>query len=60
MNHHIVMLPSERGNNRVYDACTTFTVAAKTPGTTSKVTVSYTEPTTGRTLKASTHISSYR
>ena len=54
------MFSLERGNNRVYDACTTFTVAAKTPGTTSKVTVSYTEPTTGRTLKASTHISSYR
>lgn len=50
----------ERGNNRVHDSCASFVISAKTPGTTCKVTVSYVEPSTGRNLKAVTHISTYR
>ena len=51
---------SARGNNRVHDACASFTINAKTPGTTSKVTVTYNEPSTGRVLKDSVHISAFR
>jgi hypothetical protein len=49
-----------RGNNRVYGACASFTVKAKTPGTTTKVSITYKEPSTGRVLKDATHISAYR
>ncbi len=44
----------------MFDACTSFDVKALTPGTTTKVTVNYNEPTTSRLLKDTVHISAYR
>ncbi len=49
-----------RGNNRVYDSCTSFTVEAKKPGLTCKVTISYAEKSSSRLLKDTIVISSYR
>lgn len=50
----------DRGHNPKFDACASFTVRANAPGATSKVTVTYTEPITGRELKASLQMASYR
>ena len=49
----------ERGQNHIYNSCTGFTMRAKKAGAICKVTISYKEPSTGRTLRTHTSIAAY-
>jgi hypothetical protein len=50
---------AERGQNQIYNSCTAFVLRAKKSGAICKVSISYKEPSTGRTLRTHTTVSSF-
>jgi nuclear pore complex protein Nup210 len=50
---------AERGQTQIYNSCTTFQILAKKPSAICKVSISYKEPSSGRTLRTHTSITAF-